>query len=168
MRFREYTGTVSGMSEINRPTCPQCGNIEMDLGTHSLVAVCGACGWKGAREECPVLVTSEKLWDTERAWQLVLNVMLKTSAGVYVQLFEFLGYLPKRLEKPEGEMTAELLERHNALADELRGEFLRQVFEGLATSAIEAAMNTWARWREEMGDDVHVPAPKGVEDIDVN
>lgn len=139
-----------------RNTCPDCGSLDVEVKTALVVvagdsvedtARCANCAWEGPASQIRVFATTQQLWDIERVGSVALRVISKHAAGPLVQLWEFVGILP-RSRQITREVTGKrkkAANEYNNKVNEVRGEVMREVF----AAALEAAFNTAAKAREK-------------------
>jgi hypothetical protein len=158
-----------------RIVCPECGCLEMDIDEKKIVTVdgpsssrakCPACSWEGPLAAAPMMADSDAIWDTQRAWQLILVVATKHAAGPMIQALEFLGYVPKLLNGPTKEVPPNMVDKHNKVAAQIREDVSRAMFEGMVASTIEASIDGWKKWKDTMGTSYGIEVPKGGLDIE--
>ncbi len=139
-----------------RHSCPRCGSIDVVLaesgsilsvnGKTDKIAVCPNCTWEGPASETVGFVTSEKVWDIQAIAEVSLNVIARHAAGPLIQLWEFVGIVPK-MKLVSDEIPRAIRrknEKHNDKVQKVRDKVLRATIAG----ALEQAFTTAQECRE--------------------
>lgn len=144
-------------------SCPSCGSIDIDVSALTSSWKCPICDASGELRDAVGFVTSEVVWDIEKIAEVSLRVIAKHSAGPLVQLWEFVGILPK-LKPITRTITGprrRSYEEWNRKAQEVRDNVLRGVLASSLTSAFEVAQQAREKYPELF-------APEEPEDTDQN
>jgi predicted RNA-binding Zn-ribbon protein involved in translation (DUF1610 family) len=133
-----------------RHFCPDCGGIDISVQRkHILIseaedtgatASCPNCGWAGPLSKTVGAATTEQFWDINRVGDVLLRVVSKHAAGPFIQVMEFVGLLPKRLDldAPHELSYAERV-KHNELVDQMRSEIVKAMLAASISSGFEVA-----------------------------
>lgn len=125
-----------------RYSCPSCGSIDLELkGTVVQHWTCVVCGARGEMKDTVAFVTSETVWDIEKVAEVSLRTLAKHSAGPLLQLWEFVGIVP-RMKETTREVTGprrRAYEAWNARVQEIRDNVLRAVMASSLSAAFEVA-----------------------------
>lgn len=124
-----------------RYSCPSCGSIDLEVSTLSSTWKCPICDAGGELRDAVGFVTTESVWDIEKVAEVSLRVLAKHSAGPLLQLWEFVGIVP-RMKEITREVTGprrRSYEAWNARVQEIRDNVLRAVMASSLSAAFEVA-----------------------------
>ena len=124
-----------------RYSCPSCGSIDLQISELASTWVCPICEARGELRDAVGFVTSESVWDIEKVAEVSLRVVAKHSAGPLLQLWEFVGIVP-RMKEITREVTGprrRAYEAWNARVQEIRDNVLRAVMASSLSAAFEVA-----------------------------
>jgi DNA-directed RNA polymerase subunit RPC12/RpoP len=148
------------MPATARYACPDCGSIDLavvglGIAEASQKAVCPNCSWEGMVKDTIGFATTEQVWDIERVADVMLRVSNVHAAGPLVQCLEFVGILPKKLDKaPEGKSET-WLAAHNSMVQQMRDFVMQETFTGMLTNCFEAAAMANKKYAAELGITAH-------------
>lgn len=146
-----------------RYVCPDCGSIDLQIENKDLkdregkslaTASCPNCAWAGPLRDTLGFVTTEQVWDIERVGEVLLRVLSRHAVGPMVQVFEFVGLIPKRRSIHGGGRSKDV-RTHNARVDKIREYVLRTTMAATLEAAFQAAAEANQRWATETGQDPH-------------
>lgn len=124
-----------------RYSCPSCGSIDISVSEITSTWSCPICEARGELRDAVGFVTTESVWDIEKVAEVSLRVVAKHSAGPLLQLWEFVGIVP-RMKEITREITGPRRRAHeawNARVQEIRDNVLRAVMASSLSAAFKVA-----------------------------